>query len=453
MTAPAPTIHDLSPAEIEAILAWPEKDRAALRYRWPFWRRPDQTPPIGDWDVWTLMAGRGAGKTRVGSEQVRDWAESSPGCRIALLARTAADVRDVMIEGESGILAVCPPAMRPLWVPSKRRIEWPNGSRAYSYVAVEPSQLRGPQHHFAWVDELAAFPTKRDEAESGNAFDNLRMGLRLGRHPRIIVTTTPRPTRTMRGLLKESGVVVTKASTWANMSNLAEPFRKQLQRYIGTRLGRQELDGDMLEDAEGALWTLALIERQQVQTAPELSRILVGVDPSATSDGTGDEVGIIVVGQGVDGHAYTLADRSGSMGPSDWARRIVETVDEWKADAVVVEVNQGGGMVQTILRQIGFRGRIIERTAKESKSARAEPIAALWEQGLAHHVGTFPKLEDQMRSMTPSGYEGGGSPDRLDAYVWTVAELALKPPEPDYISMAALLNPVQGPRKFGGLSG
>ena len=428
-----------------------EADLEWLRYQWKFWARPDQLLPPGDWATCIFLGGRGSGKTRSGAEAIRKWARK-PGRRMVLAGMTAGAVREDMLEGPSGLLTISPPEERPRYIPSQRLLAWENGARAILLSAETPEAGRGKGIEKMWLDEVGAWPKKGKE--NGDLLDNLNMALREGVNVQCVITTTPRNTARLKSILADPDAVIRRSTTYDNFGNLAPNFKKFiLAKYEGTRLGRQELMAEILEDVEGALWSMDLIERQQVQAAPELSRILVGVDPSATSDGTGDEVGIIVVGQGVDGHAYTLADRSGSMGPSDWARRIVETVDEWEADAVVVEVNQGGGMVQTILRQIGFRGRIIERTAKESKSARAEPIAALWEQGLAHHVGTFPKLEDQMRSMTPSGYEGGGSPDRLDAYVWTVAELALKPPEPDYISMAALLNPVQGPRKFGGLSG
>jgi len=406
---------------LEAWRALPVATRAEMRHRWRFWARPEQIAPSGDWRAWLFLAGRGTGKTRSGAEWVREQVAAGNG-RVALVARTSADVRDVLVEGESGILACCPAATRPRWEPSRRRLTWPNGAIATTYTADEPDQLRGPQHDAAWADELAAwrFP---------DAWDQLLFGLRLGADPRVMVTTTPRPTPIIRGLLKASTTVVTRGSTYDNAANLAPAFLTQIvSRYEGTRLGRQELHAEILEDAPGALWKLAQIDAARV--APDLSRryrlIVVAVDPSVkahapgASDDSGDACGIVVVGLGHDSHAYILEDCSGVMGPSEWAREVVDAFDRWHANVVVAEVNQGGALVTHTLHSVRTALPVVTVTAKRGKALRAEPVALLAEQGRVHHVGALPELEDELCSWEAGSLD---SPDRLDAMVYGVTHV------------------------------
>ena len=403
----------------------------SILHDWRFWARPNQLPPAGDWRVWMLLAGRGFGKTRTGAELVRVRAASGAARRIAFVGATAADVRDVMVEGESGILAISPAGQRPRYEPSKRRLTWPNGAIATLFSADEPERLRGPQHDLAWCDELAAW-------RYPEAWDMLMFGLRLGRDPRAVVTTTPRPTPLIRTLLADPTVVVTCGRTAENRGNLAPAFLEQIvRRYQGTRLGRQELDGEILEDMPGALWSRALIEAARATAAPELARIVVAIDPAAVSGEQADETGIVVAGAAAGGRGYVLADVSGRYAPAEWARAAIAAYRAHAADRIVAEVNNGGEMVEATLRMIDPDVPFRAVRAARGKTARAEPVAALYEQGRVRHVGAFPQLEDQMCAFVPGAggdFRGGfargargGSPDRVDALVWALTELLVEP--------------------------
>jgi phage terminase large subunit-like protein len=367
--------------------------------------------------VWLLLAGRGFGKTRTGAEFVRSRVAQRTAGRIALVAPTAADARDVMVEGESGILATSPDWNRPDYEPSKRRLTWANGAIATTYSADEPERLRGPQHDLAWCDELAAW---RYPA----AWDMLMFGLRLGTDPRAVVTTTPRPTPLIKALLADPKVVVTRGRTAENEENLAPAFLEQIvRRYEGTRLGRQELEAELLEDAPGALWTHGLIEATRVTQPPDLARVVVAIDPAAGSGEHSDETGIAVVGKDGGGHGYVLADLSGRYAPTEWAKAAHD------ADRIVAEVNNGGEMVEATLRIVDPKVPFSAVHAARGKVARAEPVAAFYEQGRVHHVGALPRLEDQMCAFvhdfdrTAAGY----SPDRVDALVWALSDLLVRP--------------------------
>lgn len=388
-------------------------DRLRLTWTWEAWARPDQLPPLGDWNLWLVKAGRGWGKTRTGAEWVRSVAK--PGARIALVGPTAADVRDVMIEGESGILAASPPYDRPNYEPSKRRLTWPNGAIATAYSAEEPDRLRGPQHTHAWCDEVAAWAYP-------DAWDMMLMGLRLGTNPRVVATTTPRTVPLMRRIQASPGLVITRGKTIENAGNLAPSFLSGLMaRYEGTRLGRQELEGEDLDDNPDALWQRDELDRTRVREAPQLVRVVVAIDPAVSSNAESDETGIVVAGLGVDGRGYVLADRSGRFKPDAWAKRAVEAYHAHKADRIIAEGNQGGEMISAVLGTVepGLPIRIVHAT--RGKVTRAEPVSALYEQGRVSHVGSLPQLEDQLCTWTP----GGPSPDRLDALVWALTELFL----------------------------
>ncbi len=403
----ASLLSDLSDEEAEELL-----------YDWSAWARPSQLAPAGDWLVWLVLAGRGFGKTRVGAEWVRGDPMPAAGERIALVGRTAADVRDVMVEGESGILATCPPRYRPLYEPSKRRLTWPNGALATTFSADEPDLLRGPQHTRAWTDEIASW-------NYPEAWDMLMFGLRLGAHPQVCVTTTPRPTPLIRGMLSSPNTAVTRGSTYENRANLAPSFFKHvITKYEGTRLGRQELNAEVLDDTPGALWTRERIEGSRVRAAPDLARIVVAIDPAVTSAEGSDETGIICAGIGVNGHGYVLEDASMRGTPSAWAQAAVALYHSRRADRIVAEVNNGGEMVELTIRTVDMQASYTAVHASRGKRTRAEPISALYEQGRVHHVGTFPALEDQMSTWVPDG--GEPSPDRMDAAVWAFTELMLE---------------------------
>lgn len=384
--------------------------------RWDFWARADQLPPRGPWRTWLILAGRGWGKSRTGAEWVRAEVKAARAGRIALVARTAADVRDVIVEGESGILAISPKGERPTWEPSRRRLTWPNGATATTYSADEPDQLRGPQSDLAWCDELAAW-------RYPDAWDQLRFGLRLGDNPRVCVTTTPRPTPIIRALLNASDTVVTRGRTRDNRANLAPGVVTELEaRYAGSRLGRQELDGEVLDDSAGALWRWAWIDAARVAKAPDLRRIVVAVDPATTSHDESDETGIIVAGIGYDGRGYVLADESGRYRSEEWARKVASAYATHKADVVIAEGNQGGEMVASVLRAYGSSALPVRTVhASRGKATRAEPVAVLYEQGRVSHVGALARLEDQLTTWDPAASRG--SPDRLDALVYALTEL------------------------------
>ena len=390
-----------------------EKEAAELSYYWPFWARPAQQPPAGDWRVWLILAGRGFGKTRTGAEWVRESVKRYPLTNI--IAPTADDARDIMVEGESGILAICPDNERPTYRGSMRRLEWPNGARTLVFTADEPERLRGKQHMRLWADELASW-------RYPEAWDQAMLGLRLGKDPRAVVTTTPKPTALIRMLVKDETVTVTGGSTYENRGNLAPAFLERIiTRYEGTRTGRQELLAEILDDVEGALWQRQMIENCRVKSAPDMQRVVVAIDPAVTSGEDSDETGIVVAGKGVDGRGYVLADRTCRLSPDGWARRAANAYEEYSADRIVAEVNNGGDMVERVIRTVGHNYSYKAVRASRGKLTRAEPIAALYEQGKVSHVGSFPALEDQMCTYTPDGYDG--SPDRVDALVWALTEL------------------------------
>lgn len=341
--------------------------------------------------------------------------------RIALVAETSADARDVMVEGESGVLSVHPKDFRPLYEPSKRRLTWPNGAVASLYNATEPDQLRGPQHDLGWADELAKWAYARE------TWDQLQFGLRLGDHPRVAITTTPRPLPLIREIMADEKTVMTRGSTLDNKTNLAGSFIRQIMiKYEGTRLGRQELDAELLDDVPGALWTRDALDLTRVKVAPEMSRVVVAIDPSGTDgDDEGDDVGIVVAGRGIDGRGYVIADGTCKLSPDGWARRAITLYHLHEADRIVAERNFGGAMVKAVIRSADASVPYKEVTASRGKVARAEPISALYEQGRVSHVGGFTDLEDQMSLMTSAGYMGEGSPDRVDALVWALTEVML----------------------------
>jgi predicted phage terminase large subunit-like protein len=399
-------------------------DRLASELTEGWWvkARKNQLPPEGDWSVWLLLAGRGFGKTRVLSEMANAWAASGRYKRMALVAATAADARDVLVEGESGILATAPAWCRPDYEPSRRRITWPNGAMAYTYSAEEPDRLRGPQHDGAVADELGSW--SRPEA-----WDMLMFGLRLGKQPKTVVATTPRPTKLLRSLLAREGhgLVVSRGTSYENRANLAPGFFADIvAKYEGTRLGRQELNAELLEDTPGALWTLETLERSRRTAAPDLARVVVAIDPAVSSHEGSDETGIIVAGKTSEGHGYILEDLSGRYQPAEWARIAIGAYRTHAADRIVAEVNQGGDMVETTLRTIDPNVPFTAVHASRGKYTRAEPVAALFEQNKVHLVGSFPRLEDQMTGFVPDlDRAKAGSPDRCDAMIWAMTELML----------------------------
>jgi predicted phage terminase large subunit-like protein len=388
---------------------------ATRRFDWAANARPDQLPPPGDWRTWLILAGRGWGKTRTGAETVRSWVDQGYR-RIALVGPTAADVRDVMIEGESGVLNVFPDGERPIYEPSKRRVLFANGAIATAYTADEPDRLRGPQHDAAWCDELAAW--RRGDA----AWSNLLMGLRIGLDPRVVVTTTPRPIPLVKGLMAVSTTTTTRGRTLDNAANLAPQFLAEIvSRYEGTRLGRQELEGEMLEIVDGALWSLGQIDRLRVEAAPaQLERIVVAVDPAVSTNEKSDYTGIVVAGIAPDKSVYILHAEAMKASPSEWAARVWDLFDHWQADRVVAERNNGGDLVEQVLRQVRRTGSLRTVVAKRGKALRAEPVAHLYELGRVHHVGPFLReLEDQM-STFPVASEHD---DLVDALAYAVLDL------------------------------
>jgi len=402
----------------------------SLLHDWPLWARAEQLPPVGTWFCWLILAGRGWGKTRTAAEWVRWRVEACGARRVGLIGQTAADVRDVIVEGESGVLAIHPKHARPRYEPSKRRLTWPNGAIATTYSGDEPDQLRGPQHDTVWADELAKWRYPQE------CWDNMEMGLRLGNDPRVVVATTPRPLPIIRTLMADPGTVrpTTNLSTHVNRQNVSERFvERVIGRYAGTRLGRQELDAELLDDTPGALWTRSLIEALRIRTTPTCERVVVGVDPPATASGA--ECGIVVDGR-LGEHGYTLADYSIAGSPAVWAARAIRAFVEHRADKIVAEKNQGGDMVEYTIRQtsveiegITYRGANLPIKlvwASRGKHTRAEPISAIYEQRRWHHVGAHPALEDQMCSWVP----GEDSPDRMDAHVWAATELMLGGKQP-----------------------
>lgn len=380
--------------------------------------RPKQRTPDGDWYVWLILAGRGWGKTRTGAEDQAYYATTNPGARLAVVAPTVAAARDVCVEGESGLLNVIPQPLIRDWNRSLGEMVLTNGSRFKLFSADEPDRLRGYQHHRAWCDELASW-------RYPDAWDQLLLGLRLGTDPRVVITTTPRPTSLVRGLLDRSGVVVTRGATFENAANLAPAALAQLKaRYEGTRLGRQELEAEILDDVPGALWQRRQLDDLRVRQAPEMQRVVVAIDPAVTSGEDSDETGIVVCGRGVDGFGYVLADRTCRLSPDGWARRATIAYDQFEADRIIAEVNNGGDLVGRVVSTLRPDVPYKAVRASRGKLTRAEPVAALYEQRRVFHVGGYPELEDQMCMYTPDGYDG--SPDRVDALVWAMTELMVE---------------------------
>jgi phage terminase large subunit-like protein len=417
----------LEPAEILTDLQ--AGHLAGLSNLWGFWARFDQLPPKGDWLIWLLLGGRGAGKTRAGAEWVRaavnggEWDGAPAIGRVALVGETLADVRDVMIEGVSGILAAHPRGERPMWQPSRRRLEWPNGAVAQAFSSEDPESLRGPQFDGAWCDELGKW------RHPDETWDMLQFGLRLGERPRQTVTTTPRPIPLLKRLMSADGTIVTHAPTRANAAWLAPGFMERVVgRYAGTRLGRQELDGELIEDRTDALWQRAGIEAMRVASAPPLYRTVVAVDPPASHRKGADACGIIAAGVAADGIAYVIADETVSGArPDQWAARAVRLWRKLEADALVAEVNQGGDMVSAVIREVDAGVPVTPVRATRGKWLRAEPVAMLYAQGRVRHAGALPELEDEMCDFGPDGLSAGRSPDRLDALVWAISALMLGP--------------------------
>ncbi|WP_372800052.1 DNA-packaging protein [Paracoccus seriniphilus] len=436
MKSGAAWLASAAPREVDAFLeGLSENALMALPWLFEFWALPHQLPPEGDWKTWVIMGGRGAGKTRAGAEWVRRMVEgptaAAPGAcrRVALVGETFDQAREVMVMGESGILACSPPDRRPVWEAGRRRLVWANGATATVYSAHEPEALRGPQFDAAWVDELA----KWKKAEE--TWDMLQFALRLGEHPQQVITTTPRNVGVLKRILRNASTVTTHAPTDANRAYLAESFLAEVEaRYGGTRLGRQELEGVLLDEVEGALWTNAGLEACRVDEVPQLSRVVVAVDPAVTSGKASDECGIIVAGVLSEGEprdwcAYVLEDASVQGSPTDWARAAIAAMERHGAQRLVAEVNQGGDLVESVIRQVDPLVPFKALRASRGKGLRAEPVAALYEQGRVRHLrsGGLGTLEDQMCQMTVRGFEGRRSPDRLDALVWALHELVVEP--------------------------
>lgn len=415
------------PDEREVVLSTLSKEeQKELRTHWQLYARPEQLPPAHDWRVWLIMAGRGFGKTRAGAEWVRTVAKRHPDARIALIGASLGEARSVMVEGESGLLAISPPSRAPVFEPSLKRLTWPNGAQATLYSAQEPESLRGPQHSHAWCDEVAKWENVNGKAIA--AWDNLLMGLRLGEDPRVLATTTPRAVPLLQRIQGEEGTAITHGSTYDNQANLPDRFLRSMRHTYGkSLLGRQELDGELIEDLPGALWTRALMEqcREAAASSPP-ARTVIGVDPPASSGG--DACGIVVCALGEDGVARVIADASlQKPSPERWAKAVARAAEAWNADRVIAEANQGGAMVESVLRaaDVALPLRLVH--ASKGKVARAEPVAALYESGRVRHAGCFPALEDELCGLIAGGrYEGPGrSPDRADALVWALTELML----------------------------
>jgi phage terminase large subunit-like protein len=413
-----------------------ENALAALPWMFEFWALAHQLPPEGAWKTWVIMGGRGAGKTRAGSEWVRAEVEGAGPAdagrsrRVALVGETIDQVREVMIFGDSGILACSPPDRRPAWEATRKRLVWPNGAIAQVFSAHDPASLRGPQFDAAWVDELAKWP-KAEET-----WDMLQFALRLGENPRQVVTTTPQNVGVLKTILKNPSTVMTHAPTDANRAYLAASFLAEVKaRYAGTRQGMQELEGLLVEDVQGALWSTAQLEAGRLEVAPVCKRIVVAVDPPVTGHGKSDECGIVVVGAITDGppqnwRAVVLEDATVTgASPQQWAQAAIAAMERHKADRLVAEVNQGGDLVEGVIRQIDPLVPFRAVRASRAKAVRAEPVAALYEQGRVAHLRHLGALESQMCQMTAQGYLGKGSPDRVDALVWALTDLIVEPSE------------------------
>lgn len=417
-----PLTAEYKAAMLARVAAMTPPELEAFKCSWDVWAKDDQKVPGGDWTTWLLIGGRGSGKTRAGAEWVRMLATGdSPVSPIALVGETMAEARAIMVDGVSGIRSVHPHADRPKFDAGRGMLLWPNGVEAFVLPASDPERFRGPQFAAAWCDELAKWP----HAEA--AWDMLQFSLRLGARPRQMVTTTPRPTRLLKRLMAEPGTVVRRMATKANAENLAPAFLEAIvARYAQTALGRQELDGEMVEEMPGALWSRAQIEACRVAETPGLSRVVVAVDPPASGGANADACGIVVAGRSEDG-AVVLADRTvQGVSPVGWARVAITAFHEFAADAIVAEVNQGGDMVKSVIAQVDGSVPVRAVRANRGKWVRAEPVAALYAQGRVRHAGMFEALEDELCAFGPDGLAEGHSPDRLDALVWAVSELLLR---------------------------
>jgi len=426
-TSLAETLLKLEPdARREELKRMSQRQRRSLQRHWRLWAHDGQVAPASGWHTWLIMAGRGYGKTRAGAEWVREIAEADPAARIALVGDSLGEARRVMVEGPSGLLAISPPRQRPVFEPSKRLLTWPNGATATLYSAGEPESLRGPQHSHAWADEIAKWRGGARGAEA--AWDNLLLGLRLGGLPQAVATTTPRAVPLVKRLLAQGDTHVSRGTTADNADNLPSGFLRSVRcRFGRSLLARQELDGELIEDVDGALWSRALLEecREEAPRA-DATRIVIGVDPPASA--AGDACGIVVCALGADGLGRVLADCSiRKPTPERWARRVAEAARQWSADRVIAEANQGGEMVRSVLNAADIALPVTLVHASRGKAARAEPVAALYETGRVRHCGQFPLLEDELCGLLAGGeYEGPGrSPDRADALVWALTELML----------------------------
>ena len=418
-------LGSLPPATREEILRklTPQELRA-LEFNWQFWGRQNQQEPRADYSYWVLNAGRGFGKTRTGAETVRGWAEKKAhGGVYALVGPTSADVRDTMIEGESGILQISPPWFRPEWFPSKRRLIWPNGAFALTYSAEKPERLRGPNIGAAWCDELCAWKYMKE------TWNQLRLTMRkgLGR-PRTVITTTPRPVELYLKILADKRTIKTTGSTFDNSANLAPGFIEEvIQDFLGTRLGRQELNAEILTDVQGALWTYNMIDDLRIKeiNLDQIIRVVVAIDPAVSANMMADETGIVVVGRLANGHGVVLDDLSvrGVM-PMEWMQRAVNAYHKWKADAIIAEANNGGALIEELCKVCDRTVKYRAVHATRGKITRAEPVAGLYEKKQIHHAGIFKPLEDQMTTYSP--ITAAKSPDRMDALVWGLTDLFLQ---------------------------
>ena len=432
----AETLRQLPPAKVKKLFTQLGPAKVdELQHDWSFWGRDAQFPPTdNEWNTWLINAGRGFGKTRCGAEWVREQVKLGHK-RIACVASTNSDIERVMVKGESGFLSVCWKHDKthkdthigfPEWSPTRRSLTWANGAKVEFYSAEEPERLRGPQFSAAWCDELAAWNKDID------TWQMLQFCLRLGKHPRVCVTTTPKPTKLMRELLKNSKTVVTSGSTFDNSANLADTYLTAVRdQYEGTRIGRQELYAEVLEEAEGALWSTDMLDAAHVkhEDVPDLTRIVVALDPAVTANAESDMTGIVVAGIDINGIAYVLGDYTDKLSPQGWAAKAIQLYHHYEADRIVAEVNQGGDMVKTTVHGEDDSVSYKAVRASRGKYARAEPVSALYERGLVKHVSNPPdgaslnELETQMRTWEPLGRIG--SPDRLDAMVWAITDLSL----------------------------
>jgi len=432
----------------QVIMGMSDDEALGLLYDWAELGRRKQQTPEGRWVVWLILAGRGWGKTRTGAETVVKWVNEQPwhpvnspesGFRIALVAETKRDAREVLALGESGLIAVSPPWNKPKYESSKGLITWPSGAFGFLYSGEEPDQLRGPQFHKAWVDEWAKYQYPVE------TMDNLELALRLGDNPQMVITTTPRPLPMLKEKIAESternsDVIVTRGHTNENRANLAPSYiRRVIKKYEGTRLGLQELSAQILDDVEGGFWSRQLLDDNRVKLdakLPEMVRIGIAIDPATSSNEDSNETGMVAGGKGTDGRMYLFHDLSGRMQPEQWARRAITNYDKFQADFIIGERNNGGDLVKRNIDAMDKEIRVKFKAvwASRGKHIRAEPVATLHEQGKIRFVGHFPELEDQLLFFTPEGYEGVGSPDRAEAFIWLAWFLMLGAKGGDYDS-------------------